>query len=235
MPTFAGQSKPCAASGLGCYEAAVFTGLVEATGSIEARSVRGPGLRLAIRSDLAGLELGESVSVSGACLTVVEQSSGRFEADLSRETAAVTTLGRLPVGSPVNLERALRLGDRLGGHLVTGHVDAVVEVRTYEAAGEARHLVVALPRALKAFVAPKGSVALDGVSLTVNEVGSDFFGVMLIPQTLGTTTFGALRPGRELNLEVDLLARYAVRWLEVSGEGSADDGLRGALKRAGWM
>ncbi len=235
MPTFASKSKRCASRGRGCYEAAVFTGLVAATGNIEARSVRGPGLRLAIRSGLGGLEVGESVNVSGACLTVVEQSSGRFEADLTRETAAVTTLGRLPVGSALNLERALRLTDRLGGHLVTGHVDAVVEVRAYEAAGEARHLVVTLPRPLKALVAPKGSVALDGVSLTVNEVGTDSFGVMLIPQTLGTTTLGALRPGRELNLEVDLLARYAVRWLEASREGSADDGLRGALERGGWM
>jgi riboflavin synthase len=213
----------------------VFTGLVEAIGSIESRSVRGPGLRLAIRSELAGLAVGESVSVSGACLTVVETPRGGFEVDLSRETAAITTLGHLPVGSSVNLERALRLTDRLGGHLVSGHVDAVVELRVCEPAGEARHLVVTLPRALAVFVAPKGSVALDGVSLTVNEVGPDSFGVMLIPQTLGATTLGALRPGRELNLEIDLLARYAVRWLEASGQGSADDGLRGALERSGWM
>jgi riboflavin synthase len=220
----------------------VFTGLVQATGGIEARSVRGPGLRLAVRSDLTALELGESVSVNGACLTVVAATRGRFEADISRETAAVTTLGMLPIGTPVNLERSLRLSDRLGGHLVSGHVDASVGVLSVEPAGEARRVVVALPRSLAAFVAPKGSVALDGVSLTVNDVGPDCFSVMLIPETLRATTLGALDPGRQLNLEVDLLARYAVRWLEVSGAArteldpaGAADGLRAALERSGWM
>jgi riboflavin synthase len=220
----------------------VFTGLVQATGSIQARARRASGFRIAIHSNLGGLEIGESVNVSGVCLTVVQAAERFFEADLSSETAAVTTLGRLVPASLVNLERALRLTDRLGGHLVSGHVDAVVQVKTVEPAGEARRVEVTLPAALSGLVAPKGSVALDGVSLTVNQVDIDGFSLMLIPQTLAQTTLGSLNRGQELNLEVDLMARYAARWLEVSGRSSSsepdrqrDVRLEAALRRSGWL
>jgi riboflavin synthase len=220
----------------------VFTGLVQATGTLEARTRRASGFRLAVRTDLSGLEIGESINVSGACLTVVQTAEGRFEADLSSETAAITTLGRLPFGSRVNLERAVRLSDRLGGHLVSGHVDTVVKVKAVEPAGEARQVEVALPSELRGLVAPKGSVALDGVSLTVNQAETEWFSLMLIPQTLASTSLNALRPEQELNLEVDLIARYAARWLEVSGRTSrpepdreSDARLEAALRRTGWM
>jgi riboflavin synthase len=171
-------------------------------------------VRLAFEAPLEGLSLGESVSVSGACLTVVEFRAGGFDADVTVETLERTTLGRLVPGDAVNLERALRTGDRLGGHFVSGHVDGVAEVRGIERAGEALDVSVGAERALLRYVATKGSVALDGVSLTVNAVSNDAFSIMLIPHTLLVTTLGSMKPGRLLNLEVDLVARYVARLLE---------------------
>jgi riboflavin synthase len=214
----------------------MFTGLVELKGVLARRTRRGPGYRLVVESALGPLVLGESVSVSGACLTVVSSDARSFEADVSLETASKTTLGALPLGAPLNLERALKVGDRLGGHLVSGHVDAVAELVRVAPAGEAQRLSVAYPHDLARFIAVKGSITLDGVSLTVNDLSGDVLEVMVIPHTLSVTTLGDLRVGARINLEVDTLARYAVRFLEVGGarESAPEAGLKDALRRAGY-
>lgn len=193
---------------------AMFTGLVESTGLLLRRAERGPGVRLGFEAPLEGLAIGESISVSGACLTVVETAPRGFDVDVTVETLERTTLGRLAPGDPVNLERALRAGDRLGGHFVAGHVDGLAEVLSVERAGEALDVRIATGPALLRYVASKGSVALDGVSLTVNAVEAGSFSIMLIPHTLAVTTLRDIRPGRTLNLEVDLVARYVARLLE---------------------
>jgi riboflavin synthase len=211
----------------------MFTGLVELTGNLARRSRRGPGYRLSVQAALGALTLGESISVSGACLTVVGSDARSFEADVSLETAEKTTLGALAIGAAVNLERALKVGDRLGGHLVSGHVDAVAELLRVAPAGEAQRLSVSFPRELSRFIAAKGSITLDGVSLTVNTVTESVLEVMVIPHTLSMTTLGVLRPGAPINLEVDTLARYAVRFLEVSA-GNSEAGLKDALRHAGY-
>jgi riboflavin synthase len=216
----------------------MFTGLVELKGTLVRRARRGPGFRLGIDVAFESLVLGESISVSGACLTVVSFDARGFEADVSLETAEKTTLGGLALGSSVNLERALKVGDRLGGHLVSGHVDAVAELREVTPAGDAKRLAFAFPRELARFIAVKGSITLDGVSLTVNQVTRDGLAVMVIPHTLVVTTLGELKPGAPVNLEVDTLARYAVRFLEVSeaeAKNAGDEvGLKAALQRAGY-
>ena len=211
----------------------MFTGLVELKGSLARRSRRGPGYRLYVEAALGALTLGESISVSGACLTVVSSDARGFEADVSLETAEKTTLGTLAIGAAVNVERALKVGDRLGGHLVSGHVDAVAELLRVAPAGEAQRLSVGFPRELARFIAAKGSITLDGVSLTVNAVTDSMLEVMVIPHTLSVTTLGELRPGAPINLEVDTLARYAVRFLEVSA-GKSEAGLKDALRQAGY-
>lgn len=157
------------------------------------------------------LELGASISVDGVCLTVAAHGAGSFFADVSGETLNVTTLGAKAVGARVNLEPALRAGDSLGGHWVSGHVDGIADVR--ETHGDARSLRVtlAVPAPLARYIARKGSVTLDGVSLTVNEVDDLTFGINLIPHTLEVTTLGGLQPGSRLNLEIDVLARYVER------------------------
>ncbi len=228
----------------------MFTGLVQATGRLERRERRGPGLRLRIAARFEAPAAGESVAVNGVCLTVTDHDPGGFTADVSLETAGRTNLGLLAAGAVVNLERALRLGDRVGGHLVSGHVDAVVRALRVTQVGEATQAVFELPHELAAYLAPKGSVALDGVSLTVNATRAGEFDVMLIPHTLGATTLAALDPGRALNLEVDLLARYVVAALRAPGGVSVGDGppaagrggepagdgsLIEALRRAGLM
>jgi riboflavin synthase len=212
----------------------MFTGLVELKGKLARRSRRGPGYRLWVEGALGALALGESISVSGACLTVVNSDPRGFEADVSLETAEKTTLGELAIGATVNLERALKVGDRLGGHLVSGHVDAVAELLRVEPAGEAQRLSVRFPRELARFIAAKGSITLDGVSLTVNTVTDSVLSVMVIPHTLAVTTLGELTSGAPINLEVDTLARYAVRFLEVS-VGSSEASLKDALRQAGYQ
>lgn len=224
----------------------MFTGLVEAVGRLTLRERRGPGFRLEVRASLSDLVLGESIAVNGACLTLTRSDKGRLDFDVSQETVDCSNLGRIPLGSVVNLERALRLGARLGGHLVSGHVDGLARVRSLATAGDAVRLFLEVNPELLVFVAPKGSVALDGVSLTVNTVAPAGFDVMLIPHTLRATTLEQLRPGNELNLEVDPLARYIVHYLRVSqgrpggsassGSGrEGDAGLVTALKRAGLL
>jgi riboflavin synthase len=192
----------------------MFTGLIEATGRVRSVQQRAGDVRMWIESDaldLADVRLGDSIAVSGVCLTAVELGLSAFAVDVSNETLACTTLGGWAVATPVNLEKALRLGDRLGGHLVSGHVDAVASVRSVAADGRSQRWRFELPAALERYLAAKGSIAIDGVSLTVNDVDATSFGVNLIPHTLEHTVFGRTRIGDRVNLEVDLMARYAER------------------------
>jgi len=219
----------------------VFTGLVAGTGKLVSRERRGPGYRLVIgTAGLAGfdaLELGESIAVAGACLTVVTRTLTSFDADVSIETADKTTLGRLPLGAELNLERSLRVGDRLGGHWVSGHVDGVALVSAIETQGDAWLVRVTMPAELRRFVAAKGSVALDGVSLTVNAVAGLELSVMLIPHTRQVTSLKHWRTGTELNLEADLVARYLVNYFEATGQNpgpAPDERFALALERAGY-
>jgi riboflavin synthase len=219
----------------------MFTGLVLGCGQLSARERRGPGYRLVVgTSGLDGFEaltLGESIAVNGACLTVVSFSATSFDADVTLETAEKTTLGRLALGSDVNLERSLRVGDRLGGHWVSGHVDGVAKVEAVETHGEAWLVRIAFAEEHRRFVAPKGSVALDGVSLTVNAVEGSVLSVMLIPHTREVTALKRWRAGTELNLEVDLVARYLVSYFEATAEKPAvsrDSRFGLALERAGY-
>lgn len=192
----------------------MFTGIVAAVGRVERIEPREGDVELLIHTggmDLAGVAIGDSICVSGACLTATRLAPATFAADVSRETLAKTTLGALVAGAPVNLERALRAGDPLGGHYVTGHVDGVATVAGRQADARSRRLVFELPAELARYVAPKGSVTIDGVSLTVNEVDGARFGVNLIPHTLEVTTLGALDVGARVNVEVDIIARYVER------------------------
>jgi riboflavin synthase len=188
----------------------MFTGIVEELGSVAARD--GSRLRIAAERVIVGAQLGDSTAVNGCCLTVVALGEGWWEADVSDETFARTSLGRLQPGDPVNLERPVRLEDRLGGHLVQGHVDAVgVVVRP------APDLRVRMAESLLRYVVEKGSITVDGVSLTVVEVLDDGFTVALIPHTAAVTTLGTRRPGDEVNLEVDIIAKYTERLLTAEG------------------
>lgn len=194
----------------------MFTGLIAGVGRLAAREGRGGDVRLRIdvgTLPFEGVQLGESIAVNGCCLTVVEFDATGFAVDASNETLALTTLGRLAIGVPVNLERAMLPTDRLGGHLVSGHVDGLgIAARRRDDARAERWRFEA-PMALLRYVAHKGSVCVDGVSLTVNEVDDAGFEVALIPHTVAHTAFHALREGDAVNLEVDLLARYAERLL----------------------
>lgn len=200
----------------------MFTGIVTALGSVREVQPIGAGhdLRLVIgvSPDFLAAPMpaavGASIACSGVCLTVVALGGDSFSVDASAETLSKTTAGGWRAGSRINLERALRLGDELGGHLVSGHVDGVAEVLSATPENASVRWRFRAPAALAAFVAPKGSVALDGVSLTVNEVDGAEFGVNIIPHTASVTTFGTLQPGDRVNLEVDTLARYVSRMLE---------------------
>lgn len=206
----------------------MFTGIVEAMGLVETlsrrSSSRGSGWRLRVRLPGAwpwSVGEGESVAVSGVCLTVVEPSVARLAFDLVDETIRVTTLGDVRPDDPVNLERPLRLDTRLGGHLVLGHVDGVGTVRTVEAEGEGRRLTVEVPASLRPFLIPRGSVTVEGVSLTIADLGESTFGVALIPHTLVATTLGIRVPGDRVNLEMDVIGKY-VRAFLLSGEGARE-------------
>lgn len=199
----------------------MFTGIVTDLGEVRSVHPRANNLsRITIYTRYPRAELieGASVACSGVCLTVVDtgEEDGRvwFAADAAAETLAVTGVGHWRHGTRINLERPLKLGDELGGHLVAGHVDGLATLMTREDMTDMARFVLRAPHDLARFIAPKGSVALDGVSLTVNQVEGDTFSVLIIPHTLSVTTFGALREGDEVNLEVDTMARYAARLLE---------------------
>ena len=195
----------------------MFTGIVQDVGRIERHEARGGDVRLGIscaQLDLTRLRAGDSVSVQGCCLTALELGAHGFAADVSRETLALTTLGELTVGARVNLEPALRAGDALGGHLVSGHVDAVAQVTAVRSDARSLRLTIEAPARLARYLAVKGSVTVDGVSLTVNSVAKATFGVNIIPHTQTATTLGRLRAGARVNLEVDLVARYMERLLQ---------------------
>lgn len=198
----------------------MFTGIVTDIGEIEQVEERGALRRLAIRCAylVESIALGASIACSGTCLTVVEtRGAGEraiFEVDAAAETLARTTVGQWGRGTRINLERSLKIGDELGGHIVTGHVDGLAHLASREDFDGMARLVFEAPHALSRFIAPKGSVALDGISLTVNEVEGDRFGVLIIPHTLKVTTLGERKVGDSLNIEVDLMARYAARLTE---------------------
>lgn len=216
----------------------MFTGLVEEVGHIVAKTGRGGearlriGCRMGVGRDAPGgpLVLGESIAVSGACLTVVAIHDDGFEIDASAETLARTTLGRFVAGTKVNLERAMPLGARMGGHLVSGHVDGVGALARKDASGDSALLVFSFPKELARFIAEKGSIGVSGVSLTVNAVSATTFAVTVIPHTQKMTTLGALTVGDAVNLEIDQVARYVLRAQDVDAAG----GLEGALGRAGY-
>lgn len=198
----------------------MFTGIITSMGEITATERRGDDLRLTVACDYRPetIEIGASIACSGVCLTATERGpherGGWFTADVSAETLSKTTLGLRRVGDRLNLERALKVGDELGGHIVAGHVDGVGEIAALAPEGESLRVTVAAPAGIARFIAAKGSVAMDGASLTVNEVEGARFGVNLIPHTRVATTFGALEVGAKVNLEIDVLARYVARLAE---------------------
>ena len=192
----------------------MFTGIVTDVGRVRALRRHGDTrIEIETEDDTGSLSLGASVSCAGCCLTIVEKESGWFAVDASAETIARTTVGDWQPGTPINLERALRAGDELGGHLVSGHVDTTTEVLKRWEEGDSLRLSFALPAHIAPLVAAKGSVTIDGVSLTVNEVSSAAFGINLIPHTRTVTTLGQLQAGDRVNVEIDMLARYVARIL----------------------
>jgi riboflavin synthase len=195
----------------------VFTGLIEELGQVVSR--QGPRLAVGARTVLEDAAVGVSIAVNGVCLTVVERRAGQFGVDLGPETLARTTLGELAPGDAVNLERPLRLGGPMGGHLVQGHVDGVGLVADMTREGETGRLRIEWQdAALRALLIPQGSVAVDGVSLTVASLGDRAFEIMIIPHTMAVTTLGALKAGRRVNLEMDMIGKYVQRILSLRGE-----------------
>ncbi len=195
----------------------MFTGIISSIGTV----IAADGGRFTVRSDYAvdTIALGASICHDGVCLTVTsvqpEGTGSRYTLDVSNETLSLTTLGQWAAGRAINLERALKAGDELGGHIVSGHVDGIARIADIRADGDSRRLTFEAPQALAPFIAPKGSVALDGTSLTVNEVDGARFGINLIPHTLTVTTWGRKKPGDLINIEIDPLARYVARLLEM--------------------
>ena len=204
----------------------MFTGIIKAKGTIRAMETRGGDVRLSVQSDglpWADYELGESIAVNGVCLTAVALHEDGFDTDVSVETLDVTGLGGLAVGSPVNLEPAISLGERLGGHLVSGHVDCTGRVVTRDSDARSIRLAIEIPKDYARDVAKKGSVCVDGVSLTVNDVSGSTFELNIIPHTADVTIIGDYAAGTVVNVEVDLLARYLERLLDKdSGDISID-------------
>lgn len=207
----------------------MFTGIIKAKGTITAIQPRGGDMRLTVRSTglaWSEFELGESIAVNGVCLTAVAFHDDGFDTDVSVETLSVTALGKLGVGSPVNLEPSLSLGQRLGGHLVSGHIDCTGTVVSRAADARSVRLVVEIPKAFGRYVARKGSVCVDGVSLTINEVSASGFEVNIIPHTAEVTIIDEYAVGTVVNVEVDLLARYTERLLDPDGNGISMDLLK---------
>ncbi|MEH6474057.1 MAG: riboflavin synthase [Sneathiella sp.] len=195
----------------------MFTGIITDVGTIASLDKNGDTkIKITTSFDTTNIDIGASIACSGVCLTVTDKGNDWFAAEASDETLSCTNLGGWKTGSPVNLERALKIGDELGGHVVTGHVDVVTKLTALEPVGDSVKLTFALPSDYAGFVAAKGSVTLDGVSLTVNAVGDDFFTVNIISHTSANTSFKHLEVGQEINLEIDVLARYVARMNEVS-------------------
>jgi riboflavin synthase len=197
----------------------MFSGIVTDVGRV--RRIRKAALcelTIATRFDTTRLAIGASIACSGACLTVIAVEDGAFTVQASAETLARTTIGLWREDTPVNLEQSLRIGDELGGHLVSGHVDGLARIVERQPEAESVRFTFEAPAELMRFIAPKGSVALDGVSLTVNEVWGNRFGVNIIPHTLACTSFADARPGQEMNLEIDMIARYVARLLASGSE-----------------
>ena len=201
----------------------MFTGIITDVGRVR-RLSRGAGAEAGLEAtiatayDSALIPIGASIACSGPCLTVVAVEPGAFSVQASAETLACSTLGDWEAGTPINLERALRVGDELGGHIVSGHVDGVARLVDRRPEGESVRLVIEAPAALMPYIAAKGSVALDGISLTVNEVADGNFGVNIIPYTLAHTSLGGAQPGQRMNLEIDPLARYVARLLQARSD-----------------
>ena len=203
----------------------MFTGIIQCVGRVRALEPRRWRCAAAIASDaldLSDVQPGDSIAVSGCCLTAVRLDADGFAADVSNESLSLTTLGRLKPGDPVNLEKSLRLADRLGGHLVSGHVDGIGSVVSIRPDGRSQRWTFEVPRELARYIAHKGSITIDGTSLTVNEVEGTRFGVNLIPHTVEHTTFAQRRSGDAVNIEVDMLARYVERLLGSGAHGSSD-------------
>jgi riboflavin synthase len=197
----------------------MFTGIITDVGKVRSVKETDRDRRFEIETgfDLATVDIGASISHAGCCLTVVEKGDHWFAVEVSAETLSKTTLDAWEAGGKINLERAAKLGDELGGHIVSGHVDGVGEVVSVTEEGGSHRVQIRAPRPLHRFIAPKGSITVEGVSLTVNEVEDDVFGVNLIPHTWEVTTLGELKPGARVNLEIDMLARYLARFLETQG------------------
>jgi riboflavin synthase len=193
----------------------MFTGIITDIGTVRAIAKAGDTrFEIATAYDLAGVGMGASIACNGCCLTVVEKGADWFAVQASGETLSKTTLGQWQKGTRINLERALKLGDELGGHIVSGHVDGVGQITAITPDGESRRFRFRVPAALARFIAPKGSVAIDGTSLTVNEVDGPDFGVNIIPHTQAVTTWGEIKVGQAVNIEIDMLARYVARLAE---------------------
>ena len=211
----------------------MFTGIIEAVGEVVAMQASGGDLRLRVNTgklSLDDVKLGDSICTNGACLTVIELPGDGYWADVSVETLNFTTLGKLQTGSKVNLEKALTATDRLGGHIVSGHVDGVGEVVSLQEDGRSIRFVIRAPSQLAKYIAHKGSICIDGTSLTVNAVNGAEFELNIIPQTMAETVFGQYRPGSQVNLEVDVIARYLERLM--MGEAASDPGATEGLSMA---
>jgi riboflavin synthase len=218
----------------------MFTGIIEGLGRIAAIRPSGQGKRLSVEADfdLSGIKIGDSISVSGACLTAVQITARRFDVDVSPETLARTTLGAARVGERVNLERALRLSDRIDGHLVSGHIDDTGVIDGREAAGNAVIVAVAVPVALTRYMIVKGSVAVDGISLTINSLEPDHFSVSIIPHTAELTTIGFKRKGERVNIETDMIGKYVEKFLSAKQDrpGLSSSGVTvDLLAKAGYI
>lgn len=199
----------------------MFTGIIQSVGEITQATPIGKDIQLAIATnqlDMTDVALGDSIAVNGVCLTVIKLGTSHFEAHVSHETLSVTV--GLDVPHPVNLEKALRLSDRLGGHLVSGHVDGVGEVVSFEALGDCWRLNIRAPHAISKYISVKGSICINGVSLTVNRIVSDVFSINLIPHTLENTTLKSLTQGQKVNIEVDQIARYVERMTQWESENT---------------
>lgn len=196
----------------------MFTGIITDVGQVISLEKTGDHrIRIATGHDLGPVPIGASIACSGVCLTVIEKEDTSFVVQVSQETLSKTAIGDWEMGTKVNLELSLKMGDELGGHLVFGHVDGLAEVVSIKPVEESRHVTIRLPQQLKQFAAAKGSIALDGISLTVNAVEDDIVHLMIIPHTMSATTWGDLKPGQKIHVEIDMLARYVARILEIKG------------------